>query len=68
IAQLVSIRTDEDTGQEVRDEIAEYFFIGAENDLVAPLKGRLYLGVNEDLYKDNGGEFTVLVFRRPSGR
>jgi len=68
IAQLVSIRTDEDTGQEIRDEIAEYFFIGAESDFVAPLKGRLYLGVNEDLYKDNGGKFTVLVFRRPSGR
>jgi hypothetical protein len=68
VAQLISVRKDVDTGEEVRDEVAEYFFIGAENNLAVPLKGRLYLGVNEDLYKDNGGEFTVLVFRRPSGR
>ena len=65
VAQLISVRRDEDTGEEVRDEVAEYFFIGAENGWVAPLKGRLYLGVNEDLYKDNDGEFTVLVYRRP---
>jgi hypothetical protein len=64
VAQLIAVRKDEDTGEEVRDEVAEYFFIGAENGWVAPLKGRLHLGVNEDVYKDNGGEFTVLVYRR----
>jgi len=63
VAQLIGVRRDEDTGEEVRDEIAAYFFIGAENGLSAPVKGRLYLGVNEDVVKDNGGEFTVQVFR-----
>jgi hypothetical protein len=64
VAQLIAIRKDEDTGEEVRDEVAEYFFVGPENGWVAPLKGRLYLGVNEDVYRDNGGEFTVLIYRR----
>jgi hypothetical protein len=64
VAQLISVREDEDTGEEVRDEVATYFFIGAENNLTAPIKGRLYLGVNENVIKDNGGEFTALVYRR----
>ncbi len=64
VAQLIGVRTDEDTGAEVRDEIAAYFFIGTENGLGMPAKGRLYLGVNEDVIKDNSGEFTVQIFRR----
>jgi hypothetical protein len=64
VAQLVSVRTDEDTGEEIRDEIVEYFFVGAEGSVTAPIKGRLYLGVNENVFKDNGGEFTVLIYRR----
>lgn len=64
VAQLIGVRRDEDTGEEVRDEIAAYFFIGAENGLSVPVKGRLYLGVNEDVIRDNSGEFTVEVFRR----
>lgn len=63
VAQLIGVRTDEDTGEEVRDEIAAYFFIGPENGLSAPVKGRLYLGINEDVIRDNNGEFTVQVFR-----
>jgi hypothetical protein len=65
IAQVVSVRRDEDTGEEIVDEIAEYVFIGAESGLAAPAKGRLYLGVNENVVRDNAGEFTVLVYRRP---
>ena len=64
VAQLISVRRDEDTGEEIRDEIAAYFFIGAESRVTTPIKGRLYLGVNEDVIKDNGGEFTALIYRR----
>ncbi len=64
VAQLIGVRTDEDTGAEIRDEIAAYFFIGPENGLSVPFKGRLYLGINEDVIRDNNGEFTVQVFRR----
>lgn len=64
VAQLISVRKDEDTGEEIRDEIAAYFFIGAESNVTTPIKGRLYLGVNENIIKDNGGEFTALIYRR----
>jgi len=64
VAQLISVKKDEDTGEEIRDEIVRCFFVGEEADLTAPIKGRLYLGVNENVFKDNGGEFTVLIFRR----
>ena len=64
VAQLISVRKDEDTGEEIRDEIAAYFFIGAESNVTTPIKGRLYLGVNENVIRDNGGEFTALIYRR----
>jgi hypothetical protein len=65
IAQLVASRVDEDSGLEVRDEIFILFPIGAEGAVAVPLKGRLYLGINENVVKDNGGEFAVLITRRP---
>ncbi len=64
VAQLISVRKDEDTGEDIRDEIAAYFFIGAESLVSTPIKGRLYLGVNENVIKDNGGEFTAFIYRR----
>lgn len=64
VAQLISLRVDEDTGEEIRDEIISVFHIGAESDILAPIRGRLYLGVNENVVRDNGGEFTVSIFRR----
>ena len=66
VAQLVATRLDEDTGGEVRDEIFVLFVIGAERTVSAPIRGRLYLGVNEKVTRDNGGEFTVLIARRPA--
>jgi hypothetical protein len=64
VSQLISVRKDEDSGQEIRDEIVRYFFIGAESDVTMPISGRLSLGVNENVLKDNGGEFTVVIYRR----
>lgn len=66
VVQLVSTRTDEDSGMEIRDEIFVLFFIGPERTVTVPVKGRLYLGLNENVLKDNAGEFTVLVSRRPA--
>jgi hypothetical protein len=66
VAQLVSVRTDEDTGEEIRDEIVRYFFIGAVGDVMAPINGRLYLGINENVFADNGGQMTAVIFRRVS--
>jgi hypothetical protein len=67
VAYLLGTRKDEETGEEIRDEIVRVFFIGAENTCPMPLTGRLSLGVNENVVKDNGGEFSVSVWRRSSG-
>ena len=63
VAQLISVRIDEDTGEEIRDEIFSLFPIGSENRVVMPIRGRLFFGINENVVKDNGGEFTVVAFR-----
>jgi hypothetical protein len=65
VAQFVASRLDEDTGGEVRDEIFVLFVIGSERTMSVPIKGRLYLGVNEKATRDNGGEFAVVISRRP---
>lgn len=65
VAQFVASRLDEDTGGEVRDEVFVLFVVGSERTVSVPIKGRLYLGVNEKVIKDNGGEFAVVVSRRP---
>jgi hypothetical protein len=36
-------------------------FIGDRRSIVAPVSGRLYLGVNDDHLPDNTGEFSVVV-------
>ena len=40
-------------------------FIGDRRSIVAPVSGRLYLGVNDDHLADNRGEFTVTVGTQP---
>jgi hypothetical protein len=65
VVQLIARRVDKDSGQEVRDEIFVLFPVGPEGALTVPFKGRLYLGVNENVLRDNGGEFAVVVVRRP---
>lgn len=63
VVQLIGVRKDEKTGEEVRDEIVEMFYIGREGRISMPTSGRLYLGINENVVKDNDGEFKVDVFR-----
>jgi hypothetical protein len=66
VSQFVASRVDGDTGGEVRDEIFVLFVIGAERTVSVPFKGRLYLGVNEKVIKDNGGEFAAVISRGPA--
>ena len=66
VAQVVGVRKDEETGEEIPDEIVRLFYIGPDSVCAMPLSGRLYLGVNENVIRDNAGEFSVSVsFRRP---
>lgn len=65
VAQLVAQRIDGNSGLEVKDEVFVLFLIGPEGTVTVPFKGRLYLGINENVIKDNGGGFSVVVARRP---
>jgi hypothetical protein len=66
LSQPVAKRVDEDSGKETIDEIFVLFVVGAEGTFTAPFKGRIYLGINENVLKDNGGQFSVVVTRRPA--
>jgi protein involved in polysaccharide export with SLBB domain len=65
VAQLVAQRVDGNSGLEIRDEVFVLFPIGPEGTVTVPFKGRLYLGINENVLKDNAGGFSVVVVRRP---
>jgi hypothetical protein len=62
--QLFLVTTDKETGEEVQNELVEYFFVGKENKVRMPLSGHLFLGINENVVGDNSGEYTVEVYRK----
>ncbi len=66
VSQLLAVRTDEKTGDEIRDELVRYFFIGREQSTTMPIRGRLFIGVNENVVKDNDGQFRVAIFKKAS--
>lgn len=57
----VSAFVDEKTGEEKKEEAAHVFFVGSENRVEMPAKGRLFLGINENVSGDNSGEFKVTI-------
>jgi hypothetical protein len=59
---LISLEVDEETGEEIRNEREEIFYIGSANRVTMPMDGRLYLGINENLTVDNDGVFNVLIY------
>ncbi len=61
VVQLLSVEIDEETGEEIRNEVEEVFYIGAENRIIIPLSGSLFLGINEDVVGDNSGQFKVEI-------
>jgi hypothetical protein len=68
IVRLISVETDEETGEETRNEIIEYFYIGSQQSVVMPIDGNLFLGINELVVQDNSGALSVefeLVEERP---
>jgi len=52
---------DEKTKIGRRDEIAEVFFLGPGGRVEMPARGRLFLGINDNVIGDNAGEFTVTI-------
>lgn len=59
---LISVEVDEETGEEIRNEREEIFYVGPSNRIIMPMTGRLFLGINENLVADNGGVFTALIY------
>ena len=59
VVLLLSVEEDEETGEEIRNELIEYFYIGEKNRVEIPVGGQLFLGVNELVTEDNGGRFQV---------
>lgn len=59
IVRLISVEVDEETGEETRNEIVEYFYIGSRQTLDMPIDGSLYLGINELVVQDNSGALSV---------
>ena len=59
---LISVEVDEETGEEIRNEREEIFYIGSQNRITIPMDGRLHLGINEDLVVDNDGMYHVWVY------
>ena len=66
LVKVLGVRKDEETGEEIREEVTRVFFIGPEAEVEMGLEGRLYLGTNDDVYEDNEGKFVVSIFKRGS--
>lgn len=64
---LISVEVNKETGEEIRNERKEIFYIGPANRVIMPMAGRLFLGINEDLVVDNEGIFTVVVYSDGEG-
>lgn len=59
---LISVEVDKETGEEIRNEREEIFYIGPDKQVIMPMAGRLFLGINENLVVDNEGIFTVVIY------
>ncbi|MDI6845696.1 MAG: hypothetical protein QME28_06115 [Candidatus Saccharicenans sp.] len=66
VVKVISVTRDEETGEERREEVSTVFYIGAGTEVEITLEGKLYLGVNDNVYADNDGQFTVGIFKKKS--
>lgn len=64
VSRVLSVTKDKESGEEIKNELTEYFYIGPGNHVQMPMTGRLYLGVNENVIADNTGQFAVLVYTK----
>jgi hypothetical protein len=57
----ITVVVNEKTKEERQEESAVLFYVGSKGRVEMPAKGRLFLGINENVIGDNGGEFRVTV-------
>jgi hypothetical protein len=58
----VIVTVNEKTKEQKKEEVAELFFVGSKNRVEMPAKGRLYLGINENVIGDNAGEYRAKIY------
>ena len=63
VVRLISVSIDPATKKETRNELIEVFYIGSAARVLIPIRGRLFLGINENTAGDNSGEFKASIFR-----
>jgi hypothetical protein len=63
VVRLISVSVDPVTKKETRHELVEVFYVGSEARILIPIRGRLFLGINENTAGDNSGEFIASIFR-----
>lgn len=61
VVKIVSVTRDPETGEEIREEMVKFFYIGEKAIVEMPMEGRLFLGVNDNVYGDNDGKFLVRI-------
>jgi hypothetical protein len=59
----LTVTVDEKTNEERQEEVSQIFFIGSARRVEMPVKGRLFLGINENIVGDNAGEFRVTLLK-----
>jgi hypothetical protein len=62
VVLLLGVSIDPQTGKEIRDEAVRIFPVGSRAEVTIPLRGRLYLGVNELVVGDNEGAYRVKLY------
>ncbi len=64
VLQDIEVIEDPQTKEKTFKEHGVAFFIGKIGPAKIPADGRLFLGPNENVREDNGGAFTVKIYRR----
>ena len=64
VVERTEVEEDKDRGEKTIREFGPMFGIGKQVRLAMPASGRLFLGVNENVTRDNDGAFTVSIFRK----
>jgi hypothetical protein len=64
VLERTEVEEDKDRGEKTVREFGPMFGIGKQARLAMPASGRLFIGVNENVTKDNDGAFSVSIFRK----
>ena len=64
VLERTEVTVDKDRGEKTVRAFGPTFFIGKQAQVVMPASGRLLVGVNENVTKDNDGEFAVSIYKK----